>query len=181
MAACMLRQAAMSTFPAASICVYCVSAFSCSAVLAPPASIASLNASEMFVASSRLFVSGASCCTMPAIALDVVGRPSSALLILRMLAPASSAEYPRFFMTLGKLFIWSARLIALPMLLLTALTALPTTLCTAPAIAPALADRPESMPLPAFPPALLPAFSAAESNALAMALPTPERDGTTCT
>lgn len=92
MAAWMDRHACMSTLPAESICVYWVSAFSCSMVEAPPASIALLNARLMFVASSRLLVSGASCWTMPVIADDVVGRPSRDLLIFLMLAAASSAE-----------------------------------------------------------------------------------------
>ena len=92
MAAWMLRHAAMSTVPAESICVYWASAFSCSIVDAPPASIALLNANEMVVASSRFEVSGASCWTMPVIALDVVGRPSSESLIFLMLLAASSDE-----------------------------------------------------------------------------------------
>ena len=79
----------MSTLPALSICVYWVSAFSCSIVLAPPASMALLNAKAMSAASSRFEVSGASCCTMPVIAELVVGRPSKAFEIFLMDAAAS--------------------------------------------------------------------------------------------
>ena len=92
MAACTLRHACMSTLPAAIICVSWASAFSCSIVLAPPASIALLNASAMLVASSRLLVNGASCWTMPVMAELVVGRPSSDALIFLIDAAASSLE-----------------------------------------------------------------------------------------
>ena len=166
MAACMDRHACMSTLPAESICVYWVNAFSCSIVLAPPASMALLNASAMSVASSRFEVNGASCCTMPVMAELVVGRPSSAALIFLMLAAASSLEYPRFFMTLGKLFIWSARPMALLRLE-----------ATTPATAPILAEKPEVKFLPACAPPLSPA----EPKASCMARPTPLMDGTICT
>ena len=177
MAACMDRHACMSTLPAESICVYWVSAFSCSVVLAPPASMALLNASAMSVASSRFEVNGASCCTMPVMAELVVGRPSSAALIFLMLAAASSLEYPRFFMTLGKLFIWSARPMALLRLEATTPATLLNTLAVTPATAPILAEKPEVKFLPACAPPLSPA----EPKASCMARPTPLMDGTICT
>ena len=167
----------MSTLPALSICVYWVSAFSCSMVEAPPASMALLNARAMFVASSRFDVNGASCCTMPVMAELVVGRPSKAFEIFLMDAAASCELYPRFFMTFGKLFIWSARLTALPMLPEMTLMALVVTAAAAPMMPP-LASRPEAKPLPAVSPPLLPALLDASPNAFSMALPTPSMEGT---
>ena len=87
-----LRHACMSTLPADSICVYCIMASACTIVSAPPASKASLNASAMFVASRKLWVNGASCCTMPATAFVLEGRPSNDLPICLMLAAASLLE-----------------------------------------------------------------------------------------
>ena len=91
-AAWMERHACMSTVPALNICVYWVSAFSCSMVDAPPASMASFSARLIVVASSRLEVNGASCWTMPLMTALDVGRPSNALPIFLMLFDASSDE-----------------------------------------------------------------------------------------
>ena len=178
MAAWMLRHACMSTLPAESICVYWVSAFSCSMVEAPPASMALLNAKAMSVASSRFEVSGASCWTMPVMAELVVGRPSSAFVIFLIEAAASSELYPRFFMTFGKLFIWSARSIALPRLDVTTDATLPNTLEAMPATAPTLAANPTDSPWPMLWPVLLPVVLDASPNAFSMALPTPSMEGT---
>ena len=139
--------------------------------------MALLNASAMSVASSRLLVSGASCCTMPVMAELVVGRPSSAELIFLMLAAASSDEYPRFFMTLGKLFIWSARPMALLRLEATTPATLLNTLAATPATAPILAEK----PVEKFLPAAAPPLSPAAPKASCMVLPTPLMDGTICT
>ena len=168
----------MSTLPAESICVYWVSAFSCSMVEAPPASMALLNAKAMSAASSRFEVSGASCWTMPVMAELVVGRPSSAFVIFLIEAAASSELYPRFFMTFGKLFIWSARSIALPRLDVTTDATLPNTLEAMPVTAPTLAANPADSPWPMLWPVLLPVVLDASPNAFSMALPTPSMEGT---
>ena len=80
---------------------------------------------------------------MPVSAGSDVGRPSIEALIFLIDAVASSLEYPRFFMTLGKLFMVSTRPIALPSEFEIALNALLVTLETRPMTAPALAESPE--------------------------------------
>ena len=170
----------MSTLPDASICVYWVRALACSSVLAPPASMALLNARDISVASSRLPVNGASCCTIDVIELVVVGSPSSESLIFLTLAAASSELYPRFCMTLGKLFIWSARDTAPLMLLPTMSMALDVMALAAPMTAP-VAPNPRAKPEPAFLPCSAPCVSEAEPNASAMDLPTFFIDGTIAT
>ena len=133
---CTDSHAWLSTFPEASIWLYCSRAFSWSCVLLPPASNASLNASEMLVASSSESHIGAIFCTMPVMAAVEVGSPSKAPEIFLMDAAASSALNPRFCITFGKLFIWSARLIAPVMLELMTSPALENTDWTMPEMAP---------------------------------------------
>ena len=111
---------------------------------------------------------------MPVMAELVVGRPSSASLIFLMLAAASVAEYPRFFMTFGKLFIWSARSTAEPRLDVTTDATLLNTLDVMPATAPTLEANPTDSPWPM----LCPVVLDASPNAFSMALPTPSMEGT---
>ena len=162
MTSCKVFQSCSSGLPLLSIWLYCCIARETSAVDAPEAKHISLNAMPIFVASSRDPHNGASCCTMPVSAGSDVGRPSIDALIFLIDALASSLEYPRFFMTLGKLFMVSTRPIALPREFEIASNALLVTLETRPMTAPALAESPELNLPPASEPALPPILDAPE-------------------
>ena len=125
-----------------------------SAVDAPDASIMLFIARPSVVASSRLEQRGASCCTMLATWLVELGRPSRLFWMRWIEADASSAEYPRLDITLGKLFSVSTREIAALREFDTALNAPDAAVATSPASAPAFAEN----PLLYDPPALWPAF-----------------------
>ena len=131
-----LRHAAASTLFALNIWLYCSMASACSTVSLPPARTALLNANAMLVASSRFLVNGASCWTMPIMLDVVVGRPSMLALMRLMAAAASFESYPKFFMTLGKLFIVSARLMAPSTLLVMMFETLLNADCANPLMAP---------------------------------------------
>ena len=106
---CSVLHDCRSTFPLPSICVYWIMAREASAPPFPPASSALLRASDNSVASPRDFVSGASCCVVDAMSSRRVGSPLMPSAMRDTEARASSAEYPRFAMTFGKLFRVSTR------------------------------------------------------------------------
>ena len=73
---------------------------------------------------------------MPIMLDVVVGRPSMLALMRLMAAAASFESYPKFFMTLGKLFIVSARLMAPSTLLVMMFETLLNADCANPLMAP---------------------------------------------
>ena len=163
-------QSSPSALPLDRICENWYMAPCAAAVPLPPASITSLNARAILVASPRLPPVDAICWVNDASASVEDGRPSRWSLIALMDLSAVFAEYPSDCMTVGKLFSVSTRATAVPIEPEIASIAFDTTLAAAPATAPAFANLPPNAALassPSFPAAPVPTpANARETSAL---------------